>query len=90
MATRGRSRERLAKQEQKRREKLGELALNWLTVAQIRDLLAAIKAKSFQSEKDVDGKSLAEWMAWAEADALDATRDGAEGLFSIIGSVKAE
>jgi hypothetical protein len=91
-AARRAEKERLAKQEQKRREKLGELALNWHTAAQIRDLLAAIKAKSFQSEKDIDGKSLAEWMAWAEAaaDALDATRDGAEGLFSIIGSVKAE
>jgi hypothetical protein len=38
----------------------------------------------------VHGKSLAEWMAWAEAaaDALDITRDGSEGLFSIIGGVK--
>src|SRR5262245_18666518 len=81
-------RERLAKQEQRRREKLGELARNWLTASQIRDFLAAINSKSFQRDKDVCGKSLAEWMAWAEAvaDALDATRDGAEGLFSTIGS----
>jgi len=65
MATRGRStgRKRTPKQEQKRREKLGELALNWLTAGQIRDLLAAIKSKSFQSEKDIYGKSLGEWMA---------------------------
>jgi hypothetical protein len=91
-AARRAERERLAKQEQRRREKLGELARNWPTASQIRDLLAAIKSKSFPSEKEVCGKSLAEWMAWAEAaaDALDATRDGAEGLFSIIGGAKVE
>jgi hypothetical protein len=85
-------RERLVKQEQKRREKLGELARNWFAASQIRDFLAAIKSKSFPSEKDVYGKSLADWMAWAEAaaDALDATQDGADGLFSIIGNVKVE
>ena len=91
-AARRAERERLAKQEQRRREKLGELARNWLTASRIRDFLAAIKSKSFPSEKEVHGKSLAEWMAWAEAaaDALDATQDGAEGLFSIIGGVKVE
>jgi hypothetical protein len=91
-AARRAERERLARLEQKRREKLGEIAHNWLRASQIRDVLVAIKSKSFPTEKDVCGKSLAEWMAWAEAaaDALDATRDGAEGLFSIIGNVKVE
>ncbi|MES5488827.1 hypothetical protein QMZ05_39310 [Bradyrhizobium sp. INPA03-11B] len=84
--------ERLAKQEQKRRERLGELARNWTTAGQIREFLAAIRSKPLSSEAELGGKTLADWMAWAEdaADALDATRGGAEGLFSIISSVKVE
>jgi hypothetical protein len=91
-AARRAERERLAKLEQKRRDRLGEFARNWLTAGQIREFLAAVRSKPFSSEMGIDGKSLAEWMAWAEAaaDALDATRDGAEGLFSIIAGVKAE
>ncbi|MET3225780.1 hypothetical protein ABIF35_006567 [Bradyrhizobium japonicum] len=91
-AARRAERERLAKQEQKRRERLCELARNWVTAAQIRELLAVVKSKPFPIETGIDGKSLTEWMAWAEgaADALDATRDGAEGLFAIIAAVKGE
>jgi hypothetical protein len=91
-AARRAERERLAKQEQKRRERLGELARNWLSAGQIREFLAVIKSKPFANETGIEGKSLTEWMAWAEAaaDALDATRDGAEGLFSIIAAVKIE
>ncbi|MCW2086245.1 UNVERIFIED_ORG: hypothetical protein M2193_008420 [Bradyrhizobium japonicum] len=91
-AARRAERERLAKQEQKRRERLGELARDWRTAGEMRELLAVVKSKPFPSEAGIDGKSLADWMTWAEAtaDALDVTRDGAEGLFSVIASVKVE
>ncbi|MGY4505787.1 hypothetical protein ACVWYH_009744 [Bradyrhizobium sp. GM24.11] len=91
-AARRAERERLAKQEEKRRERLGELARNWVTAGQIRELLEAVKSKSFPEEVTIGGKNLAEWMAWAEAaaDTLDATRDGAESLFSTIASVEVE
>jgi hypothetical protein len=85
-------RERLAKQEQERRRRLGELARNWRAAREIRAFLAVVKSKPFPNEAGIDGKSLAEWMAWAEAaaDALDVTRDGVEALFSIVASVKVE
>jgi len=83
-------RERLAKQEQSRRQKLSELARDWHTAGQIRNFLAELKSKAFDVDKDVHGKSVAEWMAWSEAiaDRLDTTGDGAEGVFAIISNVK--
>jgi hypothetical protein len=83
-------RARLAKQEERRRQRLGELARDWQTANLIRDFIAAIKSKPFEADRNVGGTSLAEWLAWAEASAaaLDLTRDGPEGLFSIIASAK--
>lgn len=91
-AARRAERERLVKQEQKRRERLGELARNRVAACQIRELLDAVKSKPSPGEVTIGGRSLVEWMAWAEAaaDSLDATRDGAESLFSIIASVEVE
>jgi hypothetical protein len=91
-AARKAERDRQAKQEQSRRQRLAELARDWHTSNQIRDFIAAIKSKPFDGEKDVHAKSLEDWIAWAEAIAhvLDSTRDGAEGLFSIIGALKVE
>lgn len=85
-------RDRLAKQEQKQREKLCELARDWFTANQIRDFLAMVKSESLRGEQEIHGKKLEDWITWAEAtaDALDTTRHGAEGLFSIIGNLKVE
>lgn len=85
-------RARLAKLEQSRRQKLEELARDWHTANQIRDFVAAIKSKPFDRNKEIHGKSLAEWVAWAEAtaDALDTIREGPEVPFSIIGGMKIE
>jgi hypothetical protein len=89
-AARREERVRLAKQEENRRQRLGELAHNWRTANLIRDFIAEIKSKPFDAEKNVDGKTLAQWLVWAEATVatLDLTRHGPESLFSIIGSVK--
>jgi hypothetical protein len=91
-ANRRAERARLARQEENRRQMLGELAHDWQTANLIHSLIAAIKLKPFDAEKNVDGVSLAEWLAWAEATAatLDLTRDGPERFFSIIGSVKGD
>jgi hypothetical protein len=50
----------------------------------------ATDAKLLQHHKTVDGKTLAQWLVWAEATVatLDLTLEGPESLFSIIGSVK--
>lgn len=88
-AARRAERERLAQQEQDRRQKLGELARDWRTASQIRDFVAVLKSKPFDEQKEINGKTLAEWMLWAEvaANALDAAQEGPERLFEIIGSV---
>lgn len=82
-------RERLARQEQNRREKLSELARDWRTANQIRDLVVSLKSKPFDDQKTIDGKTLSEWISWAEAaaDVLDVTQNGVERLFEVISSV---
>lgn len=84
--------ERLANQEQERRQQLAELAHGWRMASQIRECLAELKSKPFDLEACVDGRSLAEWMEWAEAtaDALDPEKGGLEGFFSMIANVKIE
>jgi hypothetical protein len=81
-------RRRLALQEQGRRVRLRDIAGDWRAANEIRNLIAAMKSQAYDGEKEIHGKSLAEWFKWADAAAtsLDVTSQGPEGLFSIVGS----
>jgi hypothetical protein len=83
---------RLARQEQAFRGKLAEVAENVRVAREIRNLLAQVRSQAFDEGKVVCGKSLRDWLDWAEAaaDAVDVTRLGPEGVFDIIGQTKVE
>jgi hypothetical protein len=89
-AERRAERVRLAEEEKLRREKLGKLARNWRRANEIRAFIAAAKSRPFDSEASIAGKTLPEWLAWAEltANELDPSCDGLEGIFSTLGNVR--
>jgi hypothetical protein len=64
---------RLAKIEEKRREKIIDSSIDWRVASQLRQFLMAIEAKPFDPSQEINGKTIAEWLAWAHelADALD-------------------
>lgn len=88
-AARQAERKRLAQLEEDRRQKLGELSQDWRTATLVRDFIAALKSRPLDDKKLIHGKTVAEWILWAEAaaDALDLAQEGAEHLFEIIGNV---
>jgi hypothetical protein len=69
---------RLAEEEELRRKELGKLARNWRRANEIRAFIAEAKLHPFDAEASIHGKTLAEWLAWAEtaAAALDKSREG--------------
>ncbi|WP_205668279.1 hypothetical protein [Bradyrhizobium manausense] len=79
-------RQRQAEIEGKYRQKLIELATDWQTATIVRDLVAVLRSNEGVQNQDVSGKSVAEWLAWADqvANDLDATRNGAAAFFSMI------
>lgn len=85
-AERRAERARLAEEEKLRRKKLGKLARNWRRANEIRAFIAAAKSRPFDSEASIHGKTLAEWLAWADsiADSLDPSLNGLEGIFSTL------
>jgi hypothetical protein len=78
---------RLAKLEQGRREKLIAATLDWQLAGQLREFITAIKSQPLELESAVRGKTVAQWLAWADsvADALDPLHNGAADLFNSIG-----
>lgn len=91
-AERRAERARLAEEEKFRRNKLRELAQDWHHANQVRAFIASVKAQPFDSEANIKGKTIAEWLIWAEAaaDMLDKSRDGAARVFSILGQQRSE
>jgi hypothetical protein len=68
------------------------LAHDWRQSNEVRAFVAALKSQPFDTEATIRGKTLGEWLAWAdEAIALlDKAREGAEAVFDIVGAQRAE
>ncbi|MDA9396396.1 hypothetical protein WN73_38455 [Bradyrhizobium sp. CCBAU 45394] len=79
-------RQRQAELERHRRQKFVDLATDWQAATIVRDLVAALRLKEADQNQDVSGKTVAEWLAWADevANDLDATRNGVAAFFSTI------
>ncbi|WOH58513.1 hypothetical protein [Bradyrhizobium sp. BWC-3-1] len=79
-------RQRQAEVERHRRQKLVDLATDWRAATIVRDLIAVLRSKDPDQNQDVSGRTVAEWLAWADevANDLDATRNGASAFFSMI------
>jgi hypothetical protein len=86
-------RQREAEQERQREDgrwrRFLEFAGDWRDAELARNFLAALEARPFEGEKLVAGRSLTDWLAWAEAQAFerDPLGDGAEPVFESIGEV---
>lgn len=67
-----------------------EIAGAWKQAALAREFIAALRAGDQGINDQIEGRSVAEWIAWAEqrADALDALGRNPDALFSDVGGVR--
>lgn len=80
---------RRLKRDANRWRRFREMALDWRELAAVRDFLAALRALEAEAAPEIDGRSVVEWIAWAE-DWLrrsDPTAGGLEGVFAQIAEV---
>lgn len=89
--------EHLRHQEQQRRKceknrlrRFTELARDWRELAVARDFLEVLKARPITSTELIDGRSLDEWLAWADERlrAADPLANGVAGVFRDVGTIK--
>jgi hypothetical protein len=86
-------RRREAEQERRREDgrwrRFLEFASDWRDAELARNFLAALKAQPFEAEERIAGRSLTEWLAWAEAQASerDPLGEGPEPVFESIAEV---
>ncbi len=87
-------RRREAEQERKREDgrwrRLLEFAGDWRDATLARDFVAAIKEQQFEGTQLIGGRSVTDWLAWAEAQAFerDPMNEGAEPIFESIAGVQ--
>lgn len=91
-------RQRLAELERQRRQRddnrfrrLCEIAEGWQRVERARAFLARLRASDLPEMEPIDGRSLAEWLDWAEAKAaaLDPVEQGTQAIFADVAQVSA-
>jgi hypothetical protein len=90
-------RRRAEEERQRRREddnrwrRFLEIAGDWKQAALAREFIAALRAGDLGANELVEGRSVAEWTAWAEQRAaeMDPTGHGLEELFADVGAVRA-
>lgn len=66
-----------------------EFVGDWRDVQRARDFITALKAQQFDGEELVDGRSIADWLAWAEAQLLerDPLNWGLDAIFESVAEV---
>lgn len=88
--------ERRRYEEQQRRKrdanrwrKFRELAQDWHELATVRDFLTVLRSMDVTSGEEIDGRSVEEWIAWAEEwlQRTDPTTDGIDGVFKQVTAV---
>jgi len=91
-------RQRLAELERQRRQRddnrfrrLCEIAEGWRRVELARAFLARLRASALPEIEPIDGRSLAEWLDWAESKAatLDPIEQGMQAIFADVAQVSA-
>lgn len=83
-------------EEQRRRKRDGnrwrrfrELAQDWYELAAVRDFLTALRSMDTASATEIDGRSVEEWIAWAEEwlQRADPTAGGVDNLFKQVAEI---
>lgn len=66
-----------------------ELAHDWHELAAVRDFLTTLRSMDTTSAAEVDGRSVEEWIAWAEEwlQRADPTAGGVDGVFKQVATV---
>lgn len=77
------------KRDANRWRRFRELARDWHELAAARDFLAALRSMDTTSTVEIDGRSVEEWITWAEEwlQRADPTVKGVDGVFTQIASV---
>lgn len=88
--------ERLRYEEEQRRKRdanrvrrFKELGKDWRDVALAREFLAELRSRTPDDEAEVGGRSLADWLDWAEArlNEADPMTHGAKGVFDSVAEI---
>lgn len=77
------------KRDANRWRRFREMAQDWHELAAVRDFTAALRSMNLDASMEVDGRTIGEWIAWAEnwLQLGDPTADGAGGVFEQVASI---
>lgn len=81
--------QRRRKRDANRWRRFRELAQDWHELDIVRNFLAALRAMDVDPSTEIDGRTVAEWISWAEEwlQRADPTADGVEGVFKQIAAI---
>ncbi|MEI3853666.1 MULTISPECIES: hypothetical protein [unclassified Ensifer] len=81
--------QRRRKRDANRWRRFRELAEDWHELAAVRDFLMAMRSMDTTSAAEIDGRSVEEWIAWAEEwlQRADPTAGGVDGVFKQVAAV---
>lgn len=81
--------QRLRKRDSNRWRRFRELAKDWHDLAVVRDFLIALRSMDATPTAEIDGRSVQEWIEWAEEwlQSADPTADGGGGVFKQVAEV---
>ncbi|WP_141105775.1 hypothetical protein [Rhizobium sp. R693] len=81
--------QRHRKRDANRWRRFRELAQNWHDLAAVRDFLAALRSMNVTPIAEIDGRSVDEWIAWAEEwlQRADPTAGGVGSVFERIAEI---
>ncbi len=66
-----------------------EMAQDWHELAAVRDFVAALRSMNVDPSVEIEGRSIGEWLAWAEDWLVqaDPTTEGLDGIFERVAEV---
>ncbi len=81
--------QRRRKRDANRWRRFRELAQDWHELAAVRDFLTALRLMENAAAADIDGRSVQEWIAWAEEwlQRADPTAGGVGGVFKKVAEI---
>ena len=77
------------KRDANRWRRFREMAQDWRELATVRDFLAALRSMNIDPSTKIEGRSVAEWIAWGEnwLECADPTVNGVDGVFRQIAAI---
>ncbi|TPM07409.1 MULTISPECIES: hypothetical protein [unclassified Mesorhizobium] len=81
--------ERRRKRDANRWRRLKEMAQDWRELATVRDFLATLRSMNVDPSTEIEGRSVAEWIAWGDnwLERADPTVNGVDSVFRQIAAI---